>query len=47
LLSADARARNEEAAHHRAWRDVVTGMMAGPCSSVEYANVFPGDLDWG
>ncbi len=39
-------AAHKETAHYAAWRDAVADMMAGPRSSVKYANVFPGEDGW-
>jgi quinol monooxygenase YgiN len=44
--SADAPAQHKETAHYQAWRDAVTPMMAGPRTSVKYANLFPADDGW-
>ena len=41
-----APARHKETAHYKVWRDKVAPMMAGPRTSVKYANLFPSDADW-
>lgn len=43
---ADARGEHRKTAHYAAWRDAVADMMAEPRTSVEFANVFPGDDGW-
>jgi rhamnogalacturonyl hydrolase YesR len=40
-------ARHKETAHYQTWRDTVAEMMAEPCSSVKYGNVFPDEMGWG
>ena len=42
----DAPAKHKETAHYAAWRDAVAPMMAGPRTSVKFANVFPPDAGW-
>jgi autoinducer 2-degrading protein len=42
----DDPARHKETAHYQKWRDAVADMMAGPRTSVKYANVFPGEDGW-
>jgi quinol monooxygenase YgiN len=44
--TAEDPARHKETDHYKKWRDRVEPMMAGPRSSVKYANVFPEDADW-
>ena len=44
--SAEAPAQHKETAHYQRWRDTVAEMMAGPRSSVKYANVFPAESGW-
>jgi len=41
-----APAAHKETAHYARWRDTVAPMMAGPRTSVKYANVFPADAGW-
>jgi autoinducer 2-degrading protein len=45
--TADAIAAHKETAHYAAWRDAVAPMMAEARSSTKFANVFPGDEDYG
>jgi quinol monooxygenase YgiN len=40
----EATAAHKETAHYAKWRDAVAPMMAGPRSSVKYANVFPSEF---
>lgn len=42
----EAPARHKETAHYKVWRNKVAPMMAGPRTSVKYANLFPSDADW-
>jgi (4S)-4-hydroxy-5-phosphonooxypentane-2,3-dione isomerase len=44
--SVEATAQHKETAHYQKWRDTVAPMMAGPRTSVKYANVFPADEGW-
>ncbi|MBN2183500.1 MAG: antibiotic biosynthesis monooxygenase [Sedimentisphaerales bacterium] len=39
-------ARHKETAHYQKWRDTVADMMAGPRTSIKYANVFPDETGW-
>lgn len=39
----DAPTRHKETTHYARWRELVSGMMASPRTSVNYANVFPLD----
>jgi len=43
----DDPARHKETAHYQKWRDTVADMMAEKRKSIKYANVFPGEEDWG
>jgi len=38
---------HKETAHYQAWRDAVAEMMAEPCHSVKYVNLYPDDEGWG
>jgi (4S)-4-hydroxy-5-phosphonooxypentane-2,3-dione isomerase len=40
-------ASHKETAHYKAWRDAVADMMAEPRSGIKYANIHPGDAEWG
>lgn len=42
----DAPAAHKETKHYQVWRDAVAPMMAGPRTSVKFANVFPEDAGW-
>jgi (4S)-4-hydroxy-5-phosphonooxypentane-2,3-dione isomerase len=44
--SVEATAAHKETKHYQAWRDTVASMMAGPRSSVKFANVFPEEAGW-
>lgn len=41
-----ATAAHKETTHYQVWRDTVASMMAGPRTSVKFANVFPADSGW-
>ena len=44
--TAEATVAHKETRHYQIWRDTVAPMMAGPRSSVKFANVFPVDAEW-
>jgi (4S)-4-hydroxy-5-phosphonooxypentane-2,3-dione isomerase len=39
----EAAAQHKQTAHYARWRDAVAPMMAGPRTSVKYANLYPPD----
>jgi quinol monooxygenase YgiN len=43
---AAAQAEHKETPHYAAWRDAVAPMMAGPRTSVKFANLYPGNDGW-
>ncbi|HEX5218452.1 MAG TPA: antibiotic biosynthesis monooxygenase [Verrucomicrobiae bacterium] len=44
--SVEATAAHKETRHYQVWRDTVAPMMAGPRTSVKFANLFPEDGDF-
>lgn len=44
--SAEGQAQHRLTAHYAAWAEAMPALMAGPRSSVKYANLFPGDEGW-
>src|SRR5882762_462628 len=44
--TAEAPAAHKETRHYQTWRDTVEPMMAGPRTSVKFANLFPADQNW-
>lgn len=44
--NSEASTLHKETTHYQVWREKVAPMMAGPRSSVRYANLFPSDADW-
>ena len=42
----DDPAEHKKTAHYKKWRETVAPMMAGPRSSVKYANVYPDEAGW-